>query len=709
MNPIADAVRDHLAATGKSMRALSLQLGQGEKFIADILSGKSKCPTPEALADLSAVIGVDLAALPVARQVTAADMLRRLADQPPPDWSKPKVSGAISAVRWYVKKSGAAGPDVTILEPAAVRAWLSSTTPAAQGLSPNSFSTYASHLRDVCDLARSGSRTRQIRDVVGPWRDLYDALRDSPVNDHQTAVAGPFFAFCDGRGLSISEVAPQTFEEYLAFRLASGKLTVSESKHRDVAMSVLSLWNMLAGIEPFQALGMRPVSTPFIDGRDRYGMPEELLVPLLTEFDTRGLPWVRGETGPDGTPVDEILDRMIPVKLEVACPVKQKARAFNGNKARTRRKEREDRLEAAGVLLGNRTWGPDTAANARAGIKSLAMAFYAQTSTVITSLAELTDPEILEAAATALDEATDEDGIGSSYLETVLKRCKKLAFGFVQRPAEDIVAISSLLTDFKPDFAGVAPRNRAKLQQFSPERIDRFVNMSAEIIAEVNREVARRRRSTGVTGVDADLVALLEVALAHDILLARAPRPGNLLAIDLAAHVRRRADGGVTIELPPEIVKNGVTLPIPLGARQSEFFDAYVGKVRPMLVTEANRGNTLLFPARQSAEGSCSTLLSRLIGEVHRRVGIRIHPHLYRHIVGWMWLRRDPTALPAVQKLLGHRRLETTMKFYAELDETLALQQWADHLEEVANAANTPSQPRGGDRRRPHAERRAAA
>lgn len=708
MNPIADHIRAYLAASGKSMRAFSLELGQGEKFIADIFSGKSKRPTPEALARLSAAVGVDLAALPLARQITAADMLRRLQDHPPEGWSASKVSGAISAIRWYVAKSRAGGPDVTILDPATMRAWLSSTTAAAQGLSSNSFSTYGSHLRDVCDLAHSGGRARQIRDVVGPWRDLYDALRNSPVNDHQTAVAGPFFAFCDGRGLSISEVAPQTFDDYLAFRLASGKLTASDSKHRDVAMSALCLWNRLAGIQLFQALGVRPVATPFTDGRDRYGMPAELLAPLLEEFDKRVLPWARGETGPDGTPVDEILDRIAPVKLEVLDPVKQKARAFNGSKARRRRREREERLEAAGVLLENRIWGPDTAANARAGIKSLAMAFYAQTSTVITSIAELTDPEILEAASTALDEATDEDGIGSTYLETVLKRCKKLAVGFVQRPQEDIVDISTLISDFAPDFAGVAPRNRTKLQEMTPERIERFVNMSGEIIAEVNREMERRRRSTGVRALDADLVARLEVALAHDIMLARAPRPGNLLAIDLSAHVRRRADGGITIELPPEIVKGGSALAIPLGPRQSEFFDAYVEKVRPNLLTGDNQGNNLLFPARQSHDGSCSTLLKRLIDEVHRRVGVRIHPHLYRHILGWIWLRRDPNALPAVQKLLGHRRLETTMTFYAELDETLALQSWADHLENIANAAT--SRPAGGRHRGgPRAERRSAA
>ncbi|WP_297972585.1 tyrosine-type recombinase/integrase [uncultured Amaricoccus sp.] len=712
MNPIADTIRAHLSATGTSMRALSLELGQGEKFIADIISGKSKRPTPAALRKLSAVIGTDLAALPVQPQVTAADMEQMLRERPPAGWSTSKVSGARSALAWHVRAAGTGRPESTIIDRAKGRAWLSGTTAAAQGLAPNTFTTYASHLRDLFDLAGATTRPRQIRDVTGPWRQIYDALADA--REYETAVAGPFFAWCDGAGLAIGDVRSESFTDYLAARLASGRVTMSESKHRETAMEALSLWNRLAGRDGFRAMGVRAVVSPFPDGRDRYGMPEELLAPLLEEFDTCVLPWARGETGPDGTLVDTILDRLDPVAVEAVDPRKKKLQAYLGKQTRTRRQEREDRLRAAGVLLGDACWKANTAANARAAIKSLAMALWSQTEIVITSIHELTDPEVLEAAATALDEATDEKGIGSSYLETVLKRVMKLAGGFVKRSAEDLVAIETLVKSFEPDFAGIAPRNRTKLQQLTAARVDRFLRMSGEIIAEVNREVARRRRSAtaagpGKPGIDADLAALLEVAMAHDIMLARAPRPGNLLAIDLAAHVRRRADGGITIELPPEMVKTKVALAIPLGERQSEFCDSYVAKVRPALLTAENCGNTMLFPARRSHDGSCSTLTKRLIDEVHRRVGIRIHPHLYRHIVGWIWLRKDPNALPAVQKLLGHKRLETTMKFYAELDETLALQQWADHLEAATNDTAAPTSPRRRDRGRPGPGGRAAA
>ena len=37
--------------------------------------------------------------------------------------------------------------------------------------------------------------------------------------------------------------------------------------------------------------------------------------------------------------------------------------------------------------------------------------------------------------------------------------------------------------------------------------------------------------------------------------------------------------------------------------------------------------------------------------------------------------------LPKVQRLLGHKRLQTTIDHYAELDETLISNEWLAHLD----------------------------
>jgi hypothetical protein len=215
------------------MRALSLELGQGEKFISDIIAGKSKRPTPAALRKLSAVIGTDLAALPVQPQVTAADMEQMLRERPPAGWSTSKVSGARSALAWHVRAAGTGHPESTIIDRAKGRAWLSGTTAAAQGMAASTLTTFASHLSDLFDLAGATTRPRQIRDVTGPWRELYDTLAASDAKEYETAVAGTFFAWCDGAGLAIGDVCSESFTDYLAARLASGRVTMSERNHRD--------------------------------------------------------------------------------------------------------------------------------------------------------------------------------------------------------------------------------------------------------------------------------------------------------------------------------------------------------------------------------------------------------------------------------------------------------------------------------------------
>jgi lambda repressor-like predicted transcriptional regulator len=211
MSTIADEIRTHLAAKGQSMRALSLEAGFGESWVKDVLAGHSKRPGAEALARLSGIIGVDLNSIPNKRAMRAADALRLLnRAEPPAGWSSSQVKGARSAIKFYVEKSGAAGPN-TLLEPRRVRAWLSSTTAAAQGLSESTFGAYASHLRNVLDLISATHRPIQIRDVLGPWRHLDDAVKSADLPAYVRFSFAPFCAWCHSSGVAIEDVRPETW------------------------------------------------------------------------------------------------------------------------------------------------------------------------------------------------------------------------------------------------------------------------------------------------------------------------------------------------------------------------------------------------------------------------------------------------------------------------------------------------------------------
>ena len=93
---------------------------------------------------------------------------------------------------------------------------------------------------------------------------------------------------------------------------------------------------------------------------------------------------------------------------------------------------------------------------------------------------------------------------------------------------------------------------------------------------------------------------------------------------------------------------------------------------------------TRLFPqqVRKKALGRpYAALLKRVTRLLARHAGVQIHPHLYRHLLGWIWLKNSSDHLPKVQRLLGHKDLRTALEYHAELDDELALDQWSDYLD----------------------------
>jgi len=431
---IPDVLRAYLAASGLSQRALSLEAGLNEKAVAQILNGRTQRPHAAALAALSRLVGVDLGAIASAPAVTVADMRRMLRETPPQGWSPSVLRGATSALSLYDRNS-IAGSEPTPFNRAGVRAFLTANSPAGLGISEASMRAYASHLRALLDVvgAVGGAvgRPTQIGDIAGPWRTLYDNVVELGVKQDLLYASGPFFAYCAARDLRYCDVVAETFVAYRDHRRARGPVTGGEAKHTKTAKRARDLWNHIAAHPCFADLGVRAVEQPFVDGRVRYATPEHLLAPILEEFDKKLVPWVTGRTTPEGRALDEVLDE---IEAIAAPPVSAKvaaARKFNGKTSRNRKSEREARLRACGVLLAGATWGSDRVSVARAGIVSLVKCLWCSGGALIETMAELSDPDLLEAAAEALDEATDLDSIGGSYVSSLLKLVHKIATGYV--------------------------------------------------------------------------------------------------------------------------------------------------------------------------------------------------------------------------------------------------------------------------------------
>ncbi|MBK1634157.1 site-specific integrase [Rhodovulum adriaticum] len=690
---LQDALRAYLDTSGESMRSLSLRAGLGAKAVADILSGKSRYPTPRTVAALTDATGTPLPAPEPEQRMTYAALFRALREGARDEAAAKQAERRISRLTWLLRNANWIA-ETTMVDRQAVIAFFAANTPATFGLKKSSYATYKYDILEVIDTATGRGRKRTIDDIAGPYRAIQDRVRQSDLPLDLKNNAGSFFVYLHDEGIAPGEITTDTLAAYFEHRLSVARTT--EKTCRKHVKRVAALLARLTRDPDFAEYGFAAPPHPFPDTRDKFGISEATIAPLIAEFDRRVAPWVLGEMSRDGLSRAEfiaVLDRAVVEEDPRKARLQARKRA-RGKRSKDAR--RNEKLSESGFLLPNQQWSERTLATRRAQIVALAKALAAETGYVIDTLEDLTDPDVVEEAADILAEINAGE-FPSSYVAVVLKTIRKIAVGLVGREAADLDALSELIEAHATDETAMSERNLAKLRAFTETQIGAFLDLSSKMLNDLNAEVDRRRRQqkreTGrrparLEVYDRALAQRVMLVLAHDILLTRAPRRGNVTAIRLD-WIRWR-EGCATIVVPSIGVKGrdgqDPDLLIPLGPAQSDLLRVFIDRIRAKALLDGDEENPFLFPI-QDIGGSrrnqpYKALLDRLCREVHVRIGVRINPHLYRHLIGWIWLREDPDRLPEVQKLLGHKRLETTLKFYIALDESLALQRWQDHINE---------------------------
>ena len=106
------------------------------------------------------------------------------------------------------------------------------------------------------------------------------------------------------------------------------------------------------------------------------------------------------------------------------------------------------------------------------------------------------------------------------------------------------------------------------------------------------------------------------------------------------------------------------------------------------------------------------TLGSQITRLLQRELGVRLSPHQFRHLVGYIYLLRHPHGHEVVRRMLGHRDIRTTIKFYAGMEMAEAARHYEAVLEELIDPKLCPGsgqtrrgrragcRPRGVQRRR---------
>ena len=90
-----------------------------------------------------------------------------------------------------------------------------------------------------------------------------------------------------------------------------------------------------------------------------------------------------------------------------------------------------------------------------------------------------------------------------------------------------------------------------------------------------------------------------------------------------------------------------------------------------------------LFPGEHGGRRPSGGFGHQISDFMAREVGLVITPHQFRHLAAKLYLDHHPEGLETVRRLLGHKSLETTMRFYRELKSILAGKRYSALLDEL--------------------------
>jgi site-specific recombinase XerD len=274
------------------------------------------------------------------------------------------------------------------------------------------------------------------------------------------------------------------------------------------------------------------------------------------------------------------------------------------------------------------------------------------------SLADVVTPKMMKAGLAAHMHrrgATDVSGSTQNIAATltvIARHHLKLGKKKLEKVVDIKVKASVPLT-------GMCPKNARRLMQFDDEmNIARIVSLPRILMQRAIADPARRSSA---------LLAMHAAAMA--ILLSCPMRVKNLSSLDLDLHLiphRNRTHTTYGFRIEGVDVKNREPIEFSLNNGNSGLLHRYITTFRGAL--SEVRG-TALFP--KESDGLPRTpdnFSSDLMACIYRETGIEMNAHLFRHFGAKIFLDAHPGQYETVRRLLKHKNLKTTLKFYAELN-----------------------------------------
>jgi hypothetical protein len=178
---------------------------------------------------------------------------------------------------------------------------------------------------------------------------------------------------------------------------------------------------------------------------------------------------------------------------------------------------------------------------------------------------------------------------------------------------------------------------------------------------------------------------LAQIAVAVAILTVAPVRLGNLASIRLDENLVKPGgpESNYWLMFDKHDVKNRMALQFKLDETTTSIINEYVHDFRPALI----RGNNAdwLFPGEAGEHKEKISFSTQIVDRVQKSTGLRITVHQFRHAAGALLLKHRPGEYELVRRILGHKNVQTTMKFYLALETTQASEIFTDIVRNKLN------------------------
>ncbi len=242
---------------------------------------------------------------------------------------------------------------------------------------------------------------------------------------------------------------------------------------------------------------------------------------------------------------------------------------------------------------------------------------------------------------------------------------------YVGIDGDELEELKSIRNRLKCRERGMTDKNRNRLRPLlSPQNQIKFLCLPDKLL-----------KTAGKKGKTHRSALLVQTALIHEILIHAPLRLANLVNLNINRHIKRVKNGArsqLFIVIPADEVKNQEMLDYELPEPTVRLFDRYMSEYRPLLLKRPEDG--WLFPGEVHGHKHEVTLRGQLCKAVEKHAGLKVNPHLYRHIAAFFYLQAHPGDYETVRRLLGHRSVDTTMNFYAEFDGLAARRLYSQHI-----------------------------